>query len=67
MGEVTSLPAGDGVESFNGRTGAVSPQAGDYSASDISGLGNCATKNATISTSDPSGSANEGDLWIKIT
>lgn len=33
---------------------------------EITGLGNLATKNVTISTSDPSGGA-DGDIWLKYT
>jgi len=36
-----------GVTSFNGRTGAVIPTSGDYSASQISGLGSLATVTPT--------------------
>lgn len=37
-GVISAVVAG-GVTSFNGRTGAITPQAGDYTASDV-GLGN---------------------------
>lgn len=30
------------------------------------GLGTGATRNITVSSSDPSGSGNAGDLWVKI-
>lgn len=30
------------------------------------GLGTISSSNLTISTSDPSGTASEGDIWLKI-
>ena len=53
-GDGTWASPGGGVTSFNSRTGAVSPQAGDYTKSDV-GLGNVdntsdATKNSATAT-----------------
>src|SRR5579871_1735140 len=43
--QVSYNPSAGAVDSFNGRTGAVTPQSGDYSSGQITGLGNAATKN----------------------
>ena len=51
-GVISATPQATGVTSFNGRTGAVSPQSGDYAYSDITGtptLGSAASKNVPTS------------------
>ena len=51
-GVLSAQAQSSGVSSFNGRTGAVSPQSGDYSYSDISGtptLGTAAAKDVPTS------------------
>jgi hypothetical protein len=32
----------------------------------VAALGTISSSNMTISTNDPSGAANDGDLWIKV-
>lgn len=54
----------DSVSSVFGRTGAVAAQTGDYSASQISGLGSLATQNGTFSGT--SSGTNTGDQTISI-
>ncbi len=51
-GVISAAAQATGVTSFNGRSGAVSPQSGDYSYSDISGtptLGTAAAKDVPTS------------------
>jgi len=55
----------DSVSSVFGRTGAVVATTGDYSASQISGLGSLATQNGTFSGT--SSGTNTGDQSISIT
>lgn len=47
--KITADPAVDGVSSFNGRTGAVTPQAGDYTAAMVGAVTE-AEMNAAIET-----------------
>lgn len=56
--KLDSISSGAAVSSAFGRTGAVTAQTGDYTIQKIGGV--------TVSTSAPSGTPADGDLWFRV-
>ena len=68
----TSGGGGGGTSVHNDLDGLQGGSSGQYyhltsaQRTNVASLGTISSKNITISTSEPSGAANEGDLWIRI-